>query len=277
MPPITVFCPFTRAEYVNHFFDDLASTDLRPDTTNLAFIIDIGEDSEGQEVGKKIYARIMDEMNRTNYRNFVIARNYEHHVNGANIPIRRKRIAEIHNQSKELISALDGEFVLGLEDDTVFTNLCVERLYRPFHNRLPEQGRIGLVSAYEAGRWHNKIIGIWGFDNVNDPKVCWTELPGRDYAECDATGFYCYLTPVKLYLEHEYITEETDPYGPDVRYGLWLRQNGYTNLVDWSQGCGHIDGDRVITPNDNLYVEEFRLQPVIDGAPLSWVRKKQEL
>jgi hypothetical protein len=265
MPPITVFCPFTRPEYVKRWFDDLASTDLDPANTNLAFIIDIGEDDFGQHLGAKIYSRILDEMNRTNYRKYIIARNYEHKVMGS-ITMRRKRIAEVHNQSKQMIIALDGQYVLGLEDDTVFTNLCVERLFRPFKN-----DNVGLVSAYEAGRWNMKMIGIWGFDDVKNPKECWTELPGKDYAEIDAAGFYCYLTPTTLYLQHQYDTEVADPYGPDVRYGLDLRQQGFHNYVDWSQPCGHIDGDVIITPNSDLFVERFTYDEKLKG----WLRHKQ--
>ncbi len=96
-------------------------------------------------------------------------------------------------------------------------------------------------------------------------------LPGKDYEHCDGTGFYCYLTPIELYLEHEYITEDSDPYGPDVRYGLWIRQKGFDCLVDWSQPCGHIDGDVIITPNHNLYVENFT------KTDLGWERKKQDV
>ena len=268
MPPITVFCPFTRPEYVKRWFDDLASTDLRPDMTNLAFIIDVGEDEFGQHLGAKIYSRILEEMQRTNYRKYVITRNYDHKVPGS-IITRRKRIAEVHNQSKQMIIALDGQYVLGLEDDTVFTNLCVQRLLDPF---LEEDWLdVGLVSAYEAGRWNMKMIGIWGFDDVKNPKECWTELPGKDYAEIDAAGFYCYLTPTTLYLNHSYGTDIVDPYGPDVRYGLDLRQKGYHNFVDWSQPCGHIDGDVIITPNDNLYVERFHFDEKLKG----WLREKQ--
>lgn len=272
-PVVTVFCAFTRTYHVKRFFDDLASTDLKAENTNLALIIDCGENIQtGEHDGAKIYARIMAEMNLTNYRKFLILRNFEHHVDEVSISVRRKRIAEIKNQSKDLIKALDGEYVLSLEDDTVFTNLCVQRLAAPFWwaENTPdftgERKPVGLVSAYEAGRWYNKIIGIWNFDNVDDPQQCWTLLPGKDYEEVDAAGFYCYLTPRKLYLEHEYDTDIIDPYGPDVRYGLWLRQQGYNNYVDWSQPCGHADGDLIITPNDNLYVEQFTKQDV-------WVRK----
>lgn len=267
MPPITIFCPFTRPHFVQRWFNDLASTDLNPAQVNLALTIDC----EGDEGGKVIYARIMNEINEwaaagKDFRKFIITRNYDHHVNEMSIPIRRQRIADIHTQSKDVVSALDGEFVLGLEDDTVFTNLCVQRLYQPF----VDMEGIGLVSAYEAGRWHNKIIGIWNFDNVDDPKECWTELPGKGYEEIDAAGMYCYLTPTELYLKHDYGTDVIDPYGPDVRYGLDLRQQGYRNFVDWSQPCGHNDGDIIISPNSDLYVESFHWDDELKG----WARKK---
>lgn len=263
MPLITVFCPMTRLEYLDRWFDDLASTDLRPSDTNLAFIIDI----EHEEGGAKIRARIMEEMNKTSFRKFLIVQN-EHHVNEVNIPIRRQRIAEIHEQSKALISSLDGQFVLGLEDDTVFTNLSVQRLYQPFKD-FPND-IYGLVTAYEAGRWFNKMIGVWQFDDASDPAECWTMLPGRGYEEIDAAGMYCYLTPTDLYLQHKYYSEVWQPWGPDVNYGLWLRQMGFTNLVDWSQPCGHRDDKGIITPNSNLMSEHFWKQ-----APNEWVRRRQ--
>ena len=267
MPPITVFCAFTRPHYIKRWFDDLASTDLKPENTNLAFIIDVGEDEFGQHSGVKIYTRIMAEMERTNYRKFLITKNYDHVVPGS-IPLRRKRIAEIHNQSKALIDALDGEMVLGLEDDTIFTNLCVRRLYNPFI----ETENVGLVSAYQAGRWNKKMIGIWEFDDPFNPQRCKTLLPNpdADYQEIDAAGMYCYLTPSFLYKAHYYNTQDWQPWGPDVNYGLWCKTEGNYNYVDWSQPCGHIDGEVIITPNSDLYVEEF-----FKKADKVWYRKKQ--
>lgn len=270
MPPITVFCPFTRHVYVRRFFDDLYSTDLKPENTNLVFTIDIGEDEMGQEVGKMIYTRIMEQMNRLDrvaFRKFIIIRNFDHHVNNINIGVRRKRIAEIHNQAKEAIIALDGQYVLGLEDDTVFTNLNVAKLYKPFQ----EHKDTGLVSTYEAGRWLNKIIGVWFFDDVKHPTKCRTaglhDITG-EIGEVDATGMYAYLTPTTLFLQHHYYTEDWQPYGPDVNYGLWLRQEGYKNYVDWSQPTGHIDMDRIIMPDGDIYEEEF-----IEQKHKAWDRK----
>lgn len=267
MPPITVFCPFTRPEMVNRWFDDLMTTDLVPSNTNLAFIIDCDE--------PRIYARIMENINKRGpFRNFIIIRNEQHIVNPMNIPVRRQRIAEIHEQSKDLIANMDGIFVLGLEDDTVFENLNVERLYNK-----AKLDQVGLISAYEAGRWYNKIIGIWNFDDVYNPKECWTILPSEGYEEIDAAGFYAYLTRTDYYIDHQYNTELWQPWGPDVNYGLDLRRSGLTNFVDWTQPCGHADQGIIITPDHNLYSEHFFLDehPEFPNGLPQWIRRKQEL
>lgn len=247
-PVITVVCFFTRLEMIGRWFDDLASTDLDPTRTNLCFIVDCNE--------PKIYAFIMEEMNKTKFRKFLIHRNYEHVVNEVNIPIRRQRIVELHEQSKELVRQCDGEYILGLEDDTVFTNLCVGRLLDK-----AQGDQVGLVSAYEAGRWHAKIIGVWKFDDALEPKECRTMLPDRGFESVDAAGFYCYVTRTQFYLDHDYSTENWQPWGPDVNFGLWLRKMGYKNYVDWSQPCGHADGDMVISPNGELVSERFIKTP----------------
>lgn len=261
MPPITVFCAFTRLEFVDRWFQDLYSTDLNPENTNLVLIIDTAE--------PRIYAKIMEQMNFVKFKRFWIVRNYEHHVNEVNIPIRRRRIAEIHEQAKEYIRQTDGEYVLGLEDDTVFTNLCVNRLYQ-----LASQEGVGFVSAYQAGRWHNKIIGIWQFNDIDDMKECWTVLPSVNIEECDAAGFYCYLTRTSRFMAHKYEWLDWQPWGPDVNYGIWLRQLGFKNYVDWSQPVGHQVENGIIWPNHNLYSEHFYINN--DLGENAWVRRRQD-
>lgn len=275
MPPIIVFCAFTRLELMDRWFDDLASTDLDPETTSLAFTIDCNE----EQGGPKIYAKIMAEMNRTKFRKFVIMRNYDHRVNEVNIPIRRQRIAFIKNQSKHLIRALPrSEFVLSLEDDSVFTNLSVKRLYD-----IAKEPEIGFCTAFQAGRWHKKIIGVWGFDDVEHPTECWTMLPGEGYKPCDAAGYYCYLTRTDVYMAAENYTLTSQPWGPDVNFGLWCRQVGLTNIVDWSQPIGHYDlgdtrdKDVIITPNGDLAVEHFVKSEAVGIDHLVWQRMKEQV
>ena len=256
LPVITVFCPVTRAHYLKRWFADLYSTDLVPEMTNLVFIIDGNYPNA--------YAYIMEEMNHTQFRKFLILRNYDYQVNEGAIAVRRKRIAEVHEMAKGLVASCDGEYVLALEDDTVFTNLCVYSLYEPFNPKVGTEihsmvhGQvIGLVSAYQAGRWSQKIIGIWQFDDVHNPKECWTDLPKHHYEEITAAGFYCYLTPRSLFLDVPNSTDVTLPWGPDVEYGLALRKMGYTNYVNWDAPTGHQDQSVIISPNGQLISERF--------------------
>lgn len=260
LPVITVICAITRYSMVDRWLEDLASTDLDPSKTNLIFLIDTDID------GPLIYGRIMYEMNHTAFRKFFIHRNYEHRVNEVNLPIRRQRIAEVMNLLKDYIVNTDCDYVLCIEDDTIFTNLSVQRLYEKA--KLPE---VGLVTTYEAGRWHNKIIGIWEFNNITEPTECWTVLPDQGFQAIDASGLYCLLIKRELIEGHTFNTELWQPWGCDVNFGLSLRQLGYTNIVDWSQPTGHNTEDGIITPNDNLYVEHFW-----KTGPNEWVRRKQD-
>lgn len=268
MPTIIVFCPFTRIEMVNRWFANLRSTDLVPANTNLALTVDVG----GEE-GQKIYARIMSNLNEMPaFGRFIITRNDDHEVPLASIPLRRKRIAEVHEQAKAAIANLDGEFVLGLEDDTVFEGLSVERLWTK-----ARLDGVGFVTAYEAGRWHNKIIGVWNFDDVHTPRQCWTLLPDKGFEEIDAAGWYCYLTRKDYFLEAPYSTELWQPWGPDVNYGLWLRKElGLKNYVDWTQPTGHEDQGAVILPESQLFVEHFVLDenPEFPTPYPQWVGKR---
>jgi hypothetical protein len=266
MEPITVFCPFTRLEMVNRWFDDLESTDLDPGETNLAFIVDCGADQNGP----KIYKRLNERIEKSNFYKYLILRNYDNLVYERHIPKRRKRIAEIHEQAKSLVENFDAEFVLGLEDDTVFTGLNVRLLWEKA--RLDQ---VGFCTAYEAGRWNQKMIGVWQFDNVNDPRECWTMLPGQGYEEIDAAGFYAYVTRKIYFVGHNYETETWQPWGPDVNFGLWLRQMGLTNYVDWQQPMGHYDQGIVITPDHQLVSEHFvRDSQTLLNTP-AWERRRQ--
>lgn len=261
MPPITVYCPFTRADMVGRFFDDLESTDLEKERTNLALVID--------KDMPKVYPIMLERAQ--GYRGVIIIRNYEHEVNDRHVTIRRQRIAQLHEDSKELIANLDGEFVLGLEDDTTFKNLNVNRMWLR-----ARADQVGFVSAYEAGRWFSKYIGIWKTDNPWEPKEIHSLTPIGEFEEIDAAGWYCFLTKKQHWLEATYETETWQPWGPDVNFGLELRRKGFKNYVDWNQPCGHYDQGRIIKPVHDLVQEQFVLDenPKYKNGFPQWVRKK---
>lgn len=269
---ITIMCMFTREWLVDRWIADLEHALKFADYSVLhaAFVVDLDS--------MYITTKLRGLQDRHAWASFELEMNRDHNPNEVNIGVRRKRIAEVKNQSKEIIARHQSEWVLALEDDSAFDHLdCFCRLrqgYRDLDAPVAEGEEqpqpIGLISGVEAGRWNMKYVGAWSFDDVMEPSKAYTIKPqfpntsesferftvpaDQAYQEVDATGFYAYLTPTKLYLEHEYYWNDNQPWGPDVNYGLWLRQKGYRVFIDWGTAIGHNNHNRIIE--------------VFDGSPI---------
>lgn len=241
-PIITLFCPFTRRWAIDRWIADLRSSKgLDPTLTNLVFIVDTDEPYIASELLKMGKA--------DGYRSCRVEINTENNPNEVRIAIRRKRIVDVKNQSKGLIAKTDGELILGLEDDTVFADTDFSRLWKPLADL-----KVGFVEGVCCGRWGVKIVGAW---QANDPANLTniaTILPHGEhgYERISAGGFYGYVTRREEYLQHVYNWDESQPWGPDVNYGLWLRGLGYTNLIDWGTKFGHNDYNRIIQPEGSI-------------------------
>lgn len=234
-PLITIFCAFSRQSMGKAWLENLTKVDHDPARTNLAFILD----------GKMpdLFYMLKEFAKQYGYRSIEILHNHQHEPSG-NISARRGRIAFIKNQSKDIIKKYESEYVIGLEDDTVFEFKCFCRLIEPFKSR---EG-IGFVEGVQAGRWGCPYVGVWSVDDFEYvQKITSLTLPEQEprpsvdeqgYEEIDAGGFYYYATPTALYLEHDY-SWSGEYWGADVNYGLWLRNKGYKCLVDWQSRCGH--------------------------------------
>ena len=236
-PIITIFCAFSRGWTLERWLDNLKHLNYSPKRINLAFIVDIDDPWIATKVGQ-----LSDK-----YRAFTLEINRDWQPNEVRPIERRKRIAQVKNQSKEMIKGLQSEYVLGLEDDTVFDGLDIQRLLKPFN----DSAMVGTVEGVQCGRWHMKMLGVWKFDNVNDPKEAITLLPDKGFQEIDSGGFYGYLIPRNLYLDIPY-QYNGEPWGPDVNAGLWLRPHGYHNFVDWETKFGHNIGDGILYPDTDL-------------------------
>lgn len=242
-PILTIFCPFTRRWAVDRWLKDLSNVEHIPDRTNLCFIID----------GDEPYiARTLERFaEERGYRSFHMKQNHNYRTNDSNLWIRRNRIAEIHEQAKDLVAKCDSDYVIGLEDDTVFDRLdSFDKLLRP----LIEQADVGFVQGVQMGRWGARMLGVWKADDVNSPKQVETLLPlpdiGVDRQRITGGGWYGYATTKKLFLDAPYFTSPSHPWGADVEFGFWLRQQGYHCLVDWSILFGHDDQGTVMYPDD---------------------------
>lgn len=245
-PIITIFCAFTRQWAVDGWLENLEAVRHDPALTNLCFIVDGDQHLILNTLKKFAEAR--------GYRSFYYKINEEWHPNEVRLAIRRMRVADVKNQSKDLIARTDGDIIISFEDDTVFDRL---ESFDPLITPLLQDPKIGFVEGVQMGRWGAPIIGAWRCDNAANPKKVWTMLP-PDEKQIPASypsqalnggGFYGYATRRAEYLNHEYYTSSAQPWGPDVNFGLWLSQRGFECLINWSVVFGHRDFNRVLYPD----------------------------
>lgn len=182
------------------------------------------------------------------------------------VVFRRKRIASIHRFAKDLVSELS-QFVFLVEDDTIVPRNALNRLTTVVNN-IP-----GCVMAegVEVGRWGTPYIGAWQFDDIYEPtSVTSLAYKTTGVEMIDAGGFYCSVFETKVYKEHNF--ELFESLGPDISMGLELRRQGFTNAIDWSVPCRHLNrkrkGEReILIPSEDT--EQTTLQRKSDKT---WVQ-----
>jgi hypothetical protein len=126
-------------------------------------------------------------------------------------------------------------YVFGIEDDTIVPPFALKRLLRGYESK----PNAGFIQGVEIGRWGVNYIGAWQVDNIYDTKK-FTSLPlGDGLQEIDAGGFYCFLTKYEYYVNHDFKPYENNVLGPDIDYGIAMRQQGMRNYTDWTVKCKH--------------------------------------
>lgn len=247
-PIITIFCPFTRRWAIDDWLTNLGNVKHDPVLTNLCFIVD------GDE--PYIYKTLERYGKDNSYRSTHLKHNPGWRVNEIRLSIRRQRVAEIHEQAKDLIAKCDGDIVIGMEDDTIFDRMSsFKRLYTP----IIENYNTGFVEGIQMGRWGANMIGAWRADNTANPRHIETLLPPNSadpaatkdgYEHITGGGWYGYATKRQLFLDAPYYTSPSQPWGPDVNYGFWLYSQGQRCLIDWQTVFGHRDHNQTIYPDD---------------------------
>src|SRR5688572_6519221 len=155
-PVLTIFCPFSRRWAVDPWLEDLANVGHEPEATNLCIIVDGDEPYIANQIQK--FAE------KHKYRSCHIKTNDHWYPNETKLAIRRMRVADIHNQAKDLITKTDGDIIIGLEDDTVFDRLQhLSQLYTPLLLDI----NIGFAEGVQMGRWGANMIGAWKKDHQN--------------------------------------------------------------------------------------------------------------
>lgn len=237
---ITTVLPVSRIKYLDRVLDSLSSQTIKPN--NLLVIFD-GSESDF------LYVR-----NRITELEFDTRVVQSENVRMADdIFDRRRNIANIHNQFKEVIGETD--WIFSIEDDGILPPDALERLIDTVEN----VENVGLVTGVELGRWGLPYVGAWIADDVNDMKTI--ETVANNYGleliqPIDASGLYCALIRASYYKKHTFFAN--NGLGPDVNLGIYLKQQGFDNYIDWSIPVTHLgvlEGEEVeIKPTDKSRV-----------------------
>lgn len=246
----SIIVTVSRPHFTDVVIDNLRRLDLRGERCQLVVMVDNNQMDDF--ITEDVKAKFSD----------VVFKHSTHSTKPmeGNIPNARNRIAQLRNESKEVVA--DTKYVFSFEDDTIIPSDSFYKLRKSFY-LANEANPTGLVSGVQVARHGLKVLGAWHVDNAQFPTEI-TSLGKNEVAttlaEVSGTGFYCYLTPTKLYKEATYGWHE--PVGPDVYYGLWLRTKGLSVYVDQSVVCGHKVGTeragyKVLMP-DNVDVIQAR-------------------
>lgn len=231
---ITTILPVSRTAYLERVLNSLVNQTRKTD--NLLLVFD-GNEHQYVEIRNKVA-----ELKIPNVLCVLSMNEREARV----MPERREHIVNIHNQAGNLIDEAD--WVFSIEDDGELPLNALEKLV----NQVKTLEDVGMVTGVELGRWGVPYVGAWRVDDINEPKVV-TSLEnhaGEDKVEeLDGCGLYCALIRADKYKEHTFFT--ANGLGPDVNLGLFLRQQGLKNYIDWSIPVTHItlrDGEHIDIP-----------------------------
>jgi hypothetical protein len=126
------------------------------------------------------------------------------------------------------------------------------------HRAYQDNRHMGFIQGIEVGRWGVEYLGAWTVDDVYNPTYIKSTLLLDGIHEVDAGGFYCFMTQAEIYCNHEFKPFDNNDLGPDVDFGITLRQNGYLNYTDYSIKCLHLSGEKEYHPDkSNIEVVNF--------------------
>jgi hypothetical protein len=243
MNTTTIILPVSRRQYLDRVFASLERLNCDREITRLLVHVDGDAD---------LY---LAARNLTEQSNFVERLCVQSELSGrqreASINARRRRIAAIHNNIGRLLKPC--RYVFLVEDDGILPAHALSRLMM----RHVANPHAGFIEGVELGRWGLAHVGAWRADDVYEPRRIESVFPRAtevlDMAQrlvgrvqdgvvedIDAGGLYCCLARYELYAGHLFKPYVGDSFGPDVDWGLTLRQQGYRNYLDWSVQVEHL-------------------------------------
>lgn len=149
---------------------------------------------------------------------------------------RRQRIAENHQKLIDIVKAYpDYDLIWQVEGDCIYTPDTLQLLVRSYEQL--DSPLFGYVSGVQVGRHGIYALGAWHFSD-NREEFQSVDHTVKGAIEVDATGFYCLLAKRDAWLKGV-CSWNGEHWGPDVNWGLSLRQQGYKLYADTNIPVGH--------------------------------------
>ena len=226
---ITAILPISRISYLDRVLESLLNQTVKPN--NLLVIYD-GQESQYMEARNRVVGLDFEQVR------FIPSNSL---AQAHTIPDRRRHITNIHNQIRELMGDFpeitDQDWIFSIEDDGILPPDALEKLIK-VTEKYPDAGQ---VTGVELGRWGNPYVGAWKVNDVFKLRTI-ESMDNKSYTneveEIDACGLYCTLIRQELYHKHKFFSN--NGLGPDVNLGIFIRQQGYQNYIDWSIHVTHL-------------------------------------
>ena len=220
---ITTILPISRISYLDRVLDSLLKQTVKID--NLVVVHDGSDDD---------FIKVRNRIAELDIENTLCVPSGDGRV-AYTIAERRWHIVRIHRQFQELIG--DCDWVFSVEDDGILPKNALEELLVG----VEAMNNVGMITGVELGRWGIPYVGAWRVDNIEDPEAMNSleSKVGQELVEeIDACGLYCALIRADLYKKHEFDT--SNGLGPDVNLGLFCKQEGFNNYINWSLPVTHL-------------------------------------
>lgn len=255
MSTTTIILTVSREEFLTEVLSSIELLDCDQTYTNILCIVD-GD--------AKMFTKVRNLVQKTKFNERLTVQYPDRkQIKRFDTVFRRKRIAAIHKWAQQFVGI--SEFIFLTEDDTLVPRDALKKLEK----HIRETPGCVMAEGVEVGRWGIPYVGAWKFDDIYEPNSVTSLVYKRTGVEqIDAGGFYCTLMRAANYKEQDF--ELFESLGPDISMGLFLRRDGYVNLIDWSIPCRHLNITRhgvreVLVPN-----EDVRPTTIKRKSPNNW-------
>lgn len=149
------------------------------------------------------------------------------------INARRVRIADNHANLKGIVGEIQPDLVWQIEQDCILPENTLETLIDNYKQL--DSPTFGYVSANQIGRHGIYHVGAW---HVGKDEFRSADNTLHGIKEIDATGFYCLLATSRAWMDGT-ASWQGEPWGPDVNWGLSLKNIGYKLYINMDLHIGH--------------------------------------